>query len=136
MSVRHQMLRAGLPAPSRATLARIFTRNGAVTPQPQKRPHTSWRRFTFARVHECWQVDATIVALAKGSPDGREAVVFQLLDDHSRFILGSIVAGSETSAAAVAVVQAAVAAHQPPVLLLSDNGSAFNPHRRGATHSW
>jgi putative transposase len=129
LSVRHQMMQAGLPAPSRATLARIFVRYGAVVAQPQKRPHTSWRRFTFPRVHDCWQLDATEWRLR----DGRTVVVFQLLDDHSRFIVGSWVATGETSAGAVAVMSAAVAAHQAPVLLLSDNGVALNPHRRGMT---
>lgn len=127
LSVRQQMLRQGLPAPSRATLARIFTRHGMVTPQPRKRPRSSWRRFTFAQVHQCWQLDATEWSLA----DGGRATVFQLLDDHSRFIVGSWVAVTETSAAAVAVMTTAVAAHQPPQLLLTDNGRAMNPHRLG-----
>jgi putative transposase len=120
---------AGVRVPSRATLARIFTRHGAVTPAPNKRPHASYRRFTFARAHECWQLDATEWHLA----DGRSVAIFQLEDDHSRYVVGSQVAWSENSAAAVAVLQAAVAAHQAPVLLLTDNGVAMNPHRRGAT---
>jgi len=129
LSVRHQMLQAGLPAPSRATLARIFVRYGAVLAQPQKRPHASWRRFTFPKVHDCWQLDATEWRLK----DGSTVVVFQLLDDHSRFIVGSYVDTGETSEGAVAVMSTAVAAHQAPVLLLSDNGLALNPHRRGWT---
>jgi putative transposase len=129
LSVRHQMLQAGLPAPSRATLARIFVRHGAVVAQPQKRPHASWRRFTFPKVHDCWQLDATEWRLS----DASIVVVFQLLDDHSRFIVGSWVATGETSEGAVAVMSAAVTAHQAPVLLLSDNGAALNPHRRGWT---
>ena len=117
------------PVPSRATLARIFTRHGAVVPAPNKRPHVSYRAFTFARVHDCWQLDATEWRLA----DGRTVVIFQLEDDHSRYIVGTQVAWSENSAAAVAVMTAAVAAHQAPVLLLTDNGIAMNPHRRGLT---
>jgi putative transposase len=115
--------------PSRATLARIFSRHGAVVPTPNKRPHASYRAFTFPRVHDCWQLDATEWQLA----DGRTVVVFQLEDDHSRYILASQAAWSENSAAAVAVMRAGVAAHQPPVLLLTDNGIAMNPHRRGLT---
>ena len=129
ISVRAAMRAQGIPAPSRATLARVFTRAGMVTPQPQKRPRSSWRRFTFAEVHECWQLDATEWRLT----DGSSVVVFQLLDDHSRLIVGSWVAAAETSDAAVAVFTAAVAAHQAPVLLLTDNGMALNPHRRGKT---
>lgn len=130
LSVRHQMAAEGIVGvPSRATLARIFTRYGLVVPQPQKRPRSSWRRFTFKFVHECWQLDATETVLA----DRTKAVVFQLLDDHSRYLVGSWVDTGETSAAAVAVFQAAVAAHQVPQLLLTDNGQALNPHRRGVT---
>jgi transposase InsO family protein len=129
LSVRHEMLAAGLSAPSRATLARIFTRRGMVVPQPAKRPRSSWRRFTFPAVHECWQLDATEWALA----DGSTGTVFQLIDDHSRFIVASGADYEETSQCAVQVMKAAVAAHQAPVLLLTDNGVAMNPHRRGVT---
>jgi transposase InsO family protein len=129
LSVRARMIAEGLPAPSRATLARIFTRRGMVTPQPAKRPRSSWRRFTFKAVHECWQLDATETALG----DGSSATVFQLLDDHSRFIVASTVDTGETSAAAVAVLRAGVGAHQVPLLLLTDNGRAMNPHRQGHT---
>jgi putative transposase len=129
LSVRAVLLDAGLPAPSRATLARIFTREGAVVPQPHKRPRSSWRRFTFAHVHECWQLDGTEWALA----DGTKAVIFQLLDDHSRYIVGSLAAPAENGDAAIALMQAAVAAHQAPGLLLTDNAVALNPHRRGKT---
>lgn len=123
-----QWLRAqGVDPPSRATLARIFTRRGLVTPQPQKRPRSSWRRFEFELVHECWQLDATETRLA----DGGRAVVFQLIDDRSRYALASVVADGETGEAAVAVVRQAISAHRPPLLLLSDNGMAVNSSRRG-----
>jgi hypothetical protein len=127
VSVRGRMLTEGLPAPSRATLARIFTRHGMVTPQPAKRPRSSWRRFTFAYVHECWQLDATQTALA----DGTTATVLQRLDDHSRFVASTVDTG-ETSAAAVAVLRAGIAAHQV-LLLLTDNGRDMNPHRQRHT---
>jgi putative transposase len=125
-----QWLRAqGVDPPSRATLARIFTRRGLVTPQPQKRPRSSWRRFEFDLVHECWQLDATEIRLA----DNSRAVVFQLIDDRSRYALASVVAGGETGEAAVAVVRQGISRHRPPLLLLSDNGMALNSSRRGRT---
>src|SRR3982751_1705746 len=49
VTVRARMLAQGLPAPSRATLARIFTRHGVVVPQPAKRPRSSWRAVSLAR---------------------------------------------------------------------------------------
>jgi putative transposase len=58
-------------------------------------------------------------------------VVFQLLDDHSRYALASHVASGETAQDAIAVFDKAVAAHGVPQRLLSDNGLALNPSRRG-----
>lgn len=129
VTVQHRLRDQGYPTPSRATLARIFTRRGLVNPAPAKRPHASYRRFTFALVHECWQLDGTEVALA----DGGTGWVLQLLDDHSRYLLGSAVDHAETGRAAIAVFTAAVAAHQAPQILLTDNAKAFNQHRIGRT---
>jgi transposase len=45
--------------PSRSTVWRILTRQGAIVPQPQKRPKSATKRFTFTRPNECWQSDWT-----------------------------------------------------------------------------
>ena len=127
LSVRARMLKLGVPAPSRATLARVFTRRGMVVPQPSKRPRSSWRRFTFAAPNQCWQLDATELTLA----DGTVVVVFQLLDDHSRLLLASRAAVNENATDALAVVCAAIDRHGVPQRLLSDNHLALNPTRRG-----
>ncbi|GEP38133.1 hypothetical protein NPS01_17960 [Nocardioides psychrotolerans] len=58
-------------------------------------------------------------------------MIFQLIDDHSRFAVASHVAWGETSEAAIAVFDKAVTAHGVPQRLLSDNGPALNPSRRG-----
>jgi len=58
-------------------------------------------------------------------------VIFQLLDDHSRYAVASHVASGETAEGAIAVVKKAIAAHGVPQRLLSDNGVALNPSRRG-----
>lgn len=127
VTVRHRLSELGVAAPAASTLARVFTRRGMVTPQPQKRPRSSYRRFQFAAVHECWQLDAFQTVLA----DGSTCVVYQVLDDRSRALLASHVTGTETAEGAIAVVDKAIAAHQVPVLLLTDNGAAFNQTRRG-----
>lgn len=94
LTVGHELAVQGFsPVPPRARLARLFSASGAVTPQPQKRPRSSYRRFAFAYVHECWQLDATEVVLAEGS----KAVVFQVLDDHSRFVVASRAAAPENA---------------------------------------
>jgi putative transposase len=128
-SVQHQIRQLGVAAPSPATLARIFTRRGVVTPQPQKRPRSSWRRFTFPAPNGCWQLDATEWALL----DGTEVAIFQVLDDHSRRVLASLAAPGETSDGALTVVRLALQRFGIPQLFLSDNGAALNPTRRGRT---
>lgn len=58
-------------------------------------------------------------------------MIFQLIDDHSRYSLAFHVATSETAVAAISVFDQAVAVHGVPQRLLSDNGLALNPSRRG-----
>ena len=58
-------------------------------------------------------------------------MIFQLIDDHSRYAVASHVAWGETADAAITVFDKAVAAHGVPQRLLSDNGVALNPSRRG-----
>lgn len=127
ISVRAKMLTLGIPAPSRATIARIFTRAGVVTPQPRKKPRSAYRRFVYPAPNCCWQIDATEWTLTSG----RTCVIFQLIDDHSRYALASLVAPKETSEAALRVVKLAISRHGTPQKFLSDNGSALNPTRRG-----
>jgi putative transposase len=129
ITVRFHLLQTGVRAPAASTLARVFTRRGMVAAQPQKRPRSSYRRFAFAQVHECWQLDAFEWKLA----DDSKCVIFQLLDDCSRYLLGSLVALAETSEAAISVTGAAIESFQVPCLLLSDNGVALNRDRLGVT---
>lgn len=130
LSVLARLERTGLPnLPSRATLARIFLATGVVQPEPKKKPRSALRRFVYPAPNCLWQIDATEWTLADGSP----CVIFQIIDDHSRKAVGSLVARAETSEAAVAVVAAAIAHHGAPQKFLSDNGLAFNPSRRGYT---
>jgi len=130
LSVLSRLERMGLPdLPSRATLARVFLTAGVVQPEPRKKPHSALRRFVYPAPNCLWQIDATDWSLADGSP----CVIFQVIDDHSRKAVGSLVARGETSDAAVAVVTAAIAAHGVPQKFLSDNGAALNPSRRGYT---
>ena len=138
LTVRWRLQRMGLSAPATSTLARIFTRRGMVVPQPQKRPRSSYRRFEFGMVHECWQLDAFEWPLsADAQQPAVTCVIYQVLDDRSRFLLATHVGparAGENSADAIRVIDKALAAAaQTPCLLLSDNGSAFNQTRRGLT---
>jgi putative transposase len=69
--------------------------------------------------------------MSKPQPDVKKVAIFQLVDDHSRLAMASLVAAGETSEAAVAIVTLAIERHGVPQKLLSDNGAALNPTRRG-----
>jgi transposase InsO family protein len=128
ISVHDKMRALGLdPVPSVASLARIFRTAGVARLEPRKKPRSAWRRFVYPAPNACWQLDATEYVLT----GGRKCVIFQLIDDHSRYAVASHVAAGETAAAAIAVFDKAVAAHGVPQRLLSDNGVALNPSRRG-----
>lgn len=128
ISVHDKMRAMGLDqVPSTASLARIFREAGVARVEPKKKPRSAWRRFVYPAPNACWQLDATQYVLA----GGRTCVIFQLIDDHSRYALASHVASGETAKEAIAVFDKAVAAHGVPQRLLSDNGIALNPSRRG-----
>ena len=68
---------------SAATVSRYLTRPGLVTPEPRKRPRSSYLRFEAEQPNECWQSDFTHYRLAGGT--GTEILTW--LDDHSRYVL-------------------------------------------------
>lgn len=128
ISVHDKMNAMGLdPVPSGASLARIFRAAGVARLEPRKKPRSAWRRFVYPAPNACWQLDGTEYVLT----GGRRCVILQLIDDHSRYAVASHVTWGETSEAAIDVFDKAVAAHGVPQRLLSDNGLALNPSRRG-----
>ncbi|MDQ1583134.1 MAG: hypothetical protein QOF36_1188 [Microbacteriaceae bacterium] len=128
ISVHEKMRSLGMtPVPSTASLARIFRDQGVARVEPKKKPRASYRRFVYPAPNACWQLDATEYVLT----GGRKCVIFHLIDDHARFAVASHVAWGETSEAAIAVVRKGIEAHGVPQRLLSDNGAALNPSRRG-----
>jgi transposase len=53
---------------SRATVARYLAKRGLVTPEPNKRPKSSYIRFAAEQPNECWQSDFPHYRLTR--PDG------------------------------------------------------------------
>src|SRR5258708_15462303 len=113
--------------PSRATIGRILKRCGLVTPQPQKRPKSSWIRFEASLPNQMWQGDCTHWHLA----DGTEVEILNLIDDHSRFFLASVAFLSVTARDVVKVFHQAGGEYGYPASWLSDNGLIFNARSRG-----
>ncbi|MFI5393106.1 MAG: IS481 family transposase [Myxococcota bacterium] len=124
----HLARRAGdAHVPSVATIWRILVRRGFVTPQPQKRPRSSFVRFEAQMPNERWQADITHWRLA----DGSEVEILNAIDDHSRLLVASEARLIFKAADVVASFHRAAGAHGFCASLLTDNGAVFTAAPRG-----
>src|SRR4051794_3389119 len=112
---------------SRATVSRILTRHGLVSPEPKKRPKSSYLRFAAEQPNETWQSDFTHYRLA----DGRDVEVLSWLDDHSRYALSVTAHHRVTGPLVLVTFRAAVAEHGCPASTLTDNGMVFTTRLSG-----
>ena len=113
--------------PAVSTIWRILSARGFVTPQPHKRPKSSWRRFAADAPNERWQLDITHYRLA----DDTDVEVLNIIDDHSRFCLAATARRVFLAADVNTVFTIATSTYGDPAGLLSDNGAVFTGHSRG-----
>lgn len=130
-SIRYRLERAGtdpfattvLPwIPSVATINRILTRRGAVTPQPHKRPRSATGSFQYDDPNGCWQMDGTAYRLATG----QMVMILKVIDDYSRVLLMALAAVSENLRDTRRCLQLAIDRHGAPAAMLTDRGAALN----------
>jgi transposase InsO family protein len=129
-TIAWHLAQRGMPCPSVATIWRTLSRRGFVTPQPHKRPRSSWRRFEAELPNEVWQADVTHVRLATGS----EVAVLDIIDDHSRLLVASSARRIFTAGEVVADLHTAMSRYGRPERMLTDNGAIFTGAYRG--HGW
>ena len=113
--------------PAVSTIWRILSARGFVTPQPHKRPKSSYIRFQAAQPNERWQLDITHWVLAEGT----EVEILNQLDDHSRLCLGSDTMTVFKARDVDDCFGKAAAAYGDPASMLSDNGAVFTGRSRG-----
>jgi transposase InsO family protein len=112
---------------SAATVSRTLARQALVTPDPAKRPKSSYLRFEASMPDECRQSDFTHCPLAGGT----DCEILTWLDDHSRYVLSLTAHVRVTGTAVLAAFRAAVAAHGAPASTLTDNGLVFTTRFAG-----
>ena len=115
------------PVPAVSTIWRVLVRRGFVTPQPQKRPRSSWHRFEAEQPNERWQADTTHWQLA----DGTGVEILNLLDDHSRLALACAPRRTITGPDVVHAFEEAFLRWGIPAIVLTDNGAVFTGRPRG-----
>jgi transposase InsO family protein len=101
---------------SRSNIARQLTKAGLVTPEPRKRPKSSYIRFEAAMPNETWQSDFTHYRLS----DGTDVEILTWLDDCTRYVLS-----------VTATFRKALAQHGIPASTLTDNGMVFTVRLAG-----
>ncbi len=112
---------------SRATIHRILTRAGAITPEPAKRPRSSYIRFTAEQPNETWQSDFTHYRLTTGA----DTEIITWLDDHSRLALHVSAHTRITGPIVLATFRQAVDLHEYPASTLTDNGTVYTTRFAG-----
>ncbi|KAB1644841.1 IS481 family transposase [Gulosibacter chungangensis] len=115
--------------PSPATIWRILRAGEAITPQPQKRPRSSWHRFEADAPNGLWQSDFTHWQLA----DGTDIEIISWLDDHARFLLHASPHERVTGPIVIDSFLAAADTYDLPAATLTDNGMVYTTRlARGA----
>ena len=130
VSIRARLLADGMPdteLPCARTIHRVLGREGLIEPEPRKRPRSSYRRFVFPATDDCWQIDALEFVLADTA--ATKVVIFQLLDDHSRYDLADLAWPREDTEGAWRAMAHAIEHYNIPRMVLSDNGLAFTGRR-------
>jgi hypothetical protein len=87
------------------------------------RPHPQpVRSFERSRSNQLWQTDLFTFILKR---QNRRVHLVAFMDDHSRFITGYGLHGSQSTALVIEVVRAAIAAYGVPAEILTDNGAQY-----------
>ena len=117
---------------SRATIHRILTRHGAITPEPKKRPKSSYIRFEASMPNETWQSDFTHYRLTR--PDGRpgaDVEIITWLDDCTRYALHISAHPRITTTIVKATFRETAGQHGIPTSTLTDNGMVYTVRLAG-----
>jgi transposase InsO family protein len=112
---------------SPATISRYLAKAGLVTPQPKKRPRSSYVRFAAQMPNETWQSDFTHYRLA----DGTDVEILTWLDDCTRYAIRVTAHHRVTTPIVLAEFRHAYKSAGIPASTLTDNGMVFTVRLAG-----
>jgi transposase InsO family protein len=148
IELRHELVSAGLDAGpdtirwhliehhavkvAPATISRYLTKAGLVTPAPDKRPKSSYKRFAAEQPNEMWQSDFThyTVPGPRGLPV-LESEIITWLDDHARYALHVRAYVRITGPIVLASFRQSTEEHGIPASTLTDNGLVYTTRLSG-----
>lgn len=132
ITIAWHLRQEGLTAPSTSTIRRILHTAGLITPEPRKRPKSSYVRFEAAQPNETWQSDFTHWRLA----DGSDVEILNWLDDHSRLLLSCTVHRPVTGRNVVDTFLTTIETYGPPASTLTDNGRVYTARHGGGRNEF
>jgi transposase InsO family protein len=112
---------------SRSTISRYLSKAGLVTPEPRKRPKSSYVRFEAAMPNQTWQSDFTHYRLATGV----DVEIISWLDDCTRYALHVTAHHRITGPIVTATFRQSLAQHGIPASTLTDNGMVYTARFAG-----
>jgi hypothetical protein len=110
-----------------STIRRHLITAGLVTPEPKKRPKSSYIRFQADLPNEMWQTDMTHWHLA----DSTDTEILTFLDDHSRYALSVTAHQRVCTPVMVTKFDKTAGQHGFPASVLSDNGMYYTTRFAG-----
>jgi transposase InsO family protein len=114
-----------------ATISRYLTRAGLVTPEPKKRPKSSYIRFQAHMPNETWQSDFTHYPLSDTSTFPKGIEIISWLDDCTRYALPVSAHRAITTPIVTASFRKAAGQHGIPASTLTDNGMVYTVRLAG-----
>lgn len=115
--IKNQLARRSIKV-SVTTVRHVMEDAGYRPPKVKRTPHDE--RYESVRPNHRWHLDFVHRYIHRAN-----TFTLILLDDHSRFVTGHGVDGSERAAMVIRTFEEAVARHGKPERVMSDGGSAF-----------
>ena len=116
---------------STATISRHLAKAGLVTPEPKKKPKSSYIRFQAAMPNETWQSDFTHYPLTDIETFLKGIEIITWLDDCTRYALDVSAHRAITTPIVKATFRKAAGQHGIPASTLTDNGMVYTVRLAG-----
>jgi transposase InsO family protein len=110
-----------------STIRRRLVEADLITPEPRKRPRSSYIRFEADLPNETWQSDFTHWRLA----DGTDTEILTWLDDHARYALSVTAHRRVTGTIVLDTFHENAREHGLPASVLTDNGMVYTTRFAG-----
>ncbi|MBG6084450.1 transposase InsO family protein [Zhihengliuella flava] len=132
VTIAWHLAEQGLHVPSTSMIRRTLHEAGLITPEPRKRPKSSYLRFEADQPNETWQSDFTHARLA----DGTDVEILTWLDDHSRYLISCTAHQPVTGDTVVNTFLTAIEQHGCPASTLTDNGRVYTARFGGGRNAF